>query len=272
MFQKKMYKIDPKLLKGVPSMTGLGFSPVAPPKDGEILWPAGSMGCRERLIPIIRSNIMGDGKEVKIKDFSTDKLHLLFLYRTALRVNAAGEVWPEFDSTAQLLREWVERSVQLVHAAERYAGWPKTKVYPVEVEGVDNIFPYYFLGSRRWLKAPYLVSLYVLLVRCCRNEFLTGYKDLPDAVKLILDKFSKGQSVPTDNSWLRHTAKYWPVVLKGYPQMFRSKKITYYWSPARLENASYGYSEGIYKLCYGNTQWKEKHQELMTIARKMGVQ
>ena len=56
--------------------------------------------------------------------------------------------------------------------------------------------------------------------------------------------------------------------MRGYPDLFRSRKMPYYWDTSRLGGTSGG-SEGVQYLCKGDTQYTEIRSELLRIQKEV---
>jgi hypothetical protein len=168
--------------------------------------------------------------------------------------------------------EWGQRGVEVLHAVEKLAGWPLTKPsFEVEMPR-DYMSGMYCYSSRRWLKSPYLMTLYILLVRMCADVRITGFKNYDDLVKLLGNLTSSGNHLKRDTDYVRNTFSFWRALMVGYPKLFRKRKITYYWDTARLQqrrNDYEGYGEGIARLCSGNTEYKEVYQKLIEIKKDL---
>lgn len=264
MFEKLKYKLGGVNLPSASSYFSFSFG-IAPAPGKDAITPLGSYhSCREGLISDVRSHITGSGKKML-----TDKMRMIFKWhlsdKNLTRDNAEH-------------REWLNRGLNILHAYEKLAGWPLTKVFEMHTDR-DFIKAYYFLSSRRWIKASYLVSLYVLMVRLGKNSALTGFKNSAGFEKLVnglIEKYSKTdggwKQTPTsfnsDVGWLKSTLPYWGVILKGYSEMFRKMKITHYWSEQRLTNEHGQSAEGIDYLCGGSTSYKEARKKLLELSKK----
>jgi hypothetical protein len=168
-------------------------------------------------------------------------------------------------------QKWIENSVRLLHLYERIAGWPLTKTYKVKTDK-DNIKLYYFLSSRRWIKAPYLMSLYILLIRIGKLEYLDDFKTYDDLTEIV-NKLSAGKQAQqagcdNDERYITNTFPYWKTIAENYGELFRKKKIEYYWSKERLTTDSYVGYEGIDYLSSGNTHNSTLYKRFMELHKK----
>lgn len=264
MFEKLKYELAGKNLPAASSYFSFSFGMAPTPGKEKVVTVTNFHSCREGLISDIRTLITGQGNRM-----STDKMRMIFKWNLSEK-NITHD-------TAEH-REWLNRGLNILHAYERLAGWPLTKVFEMNT-GRNFIKAYYFLSSRRWIKASYLVSLYVLMVRLGKNSALTGFKNSAEFEKLangLINKYSTAsggwKQTPAgfsgDTGWLKSTLPYWGTILKGYPEMFRKMKITHYWSEDRLSE-NYGHAaEGIAYLCKGDTSYKSARKKLLELSKK----
>lgn len=220
--------------------SGFYFGAVHEPKNNTIDNYKNIVSCRDGLGAVMRTGII-EG------DLQTDKLRILF-------------VWDKITNPDQ----WAQRGLSVIHIMEKLAGWPLTRAMAVEV-GRNNVYSVYCRASRRWLKSPYLTTLYILLMRMSRDENISGFKTFDDMEKILLS-ISRFNS---DDNNIRNTLPYWKALMVGYPEIFEKRKITYYWSLDRLNTGTNGYGEGILRLCDGSTQFKEAHEALMKVHKNL---
>jgi hypothetical protein len=252
MFQKTTYKVPKGVLGVTASYFGFSFGAATEPKNGELTVIHSTHTCREGLISNMRSRILGDSVEQP-----TDKMRMIFRWC----LSKGNETADRKTSEA-----WCKRAIPVLHAFERLAGWPLTRVYRLET-GEDFLDAYYFWSSRRWMKASYMVSLYVLLVRMCKDERITGFKDFYSLIKLI-SKVSKAKQLITDHHYVTSSLPYWEALMVGYPEVFRQRKITYYWDTKRI-GGNGGSSEGIQYLVSGDTSYTEARNKVLEIKKNL---
>ena len=241
MFDKETLKYDGPEQYNSSSYTGIFFGACHEPKDGKVRLVSSTHSCRDGFGTKVRESIMSDDGS-----FVTDKCRILFRWSGAGTNN----------------EEWALRGLAAMHAAEKCAGWPLTRMQKVEM-GVSNQKAVYCRGSRRWIKAPYLLTLYILLMRMCADDRIQGFKDIDGLIKTI----NSISSLKRDNDQVRKTVGYWKALLLAYPEMFQKKKITYYWDTDRIK--SDGYGEGIYRLCNNSTSFPELYKILSNKKREL---
>ena len=243
----------------LPSYNGFSFGIVKfDAKDDKLISNyKGFHGCREGLIGTISSNLA---------NIETDKTHMLFRWDSG--IDKEGKK----NESILANKKWAEKSIKLLHIYEKIAGWPLTKPYKVKTDNGERTLLYYFLGSRRWVKAPYLLSLYILLVRLCKLENFDNFKTHDDLIKIVEDISKRGKSsnISMDERHALDTIPYWKTIIGYYSDLFRKKKIEYYWSTDRLSTDSYVSYEGITCLSVGNTNNRTLYKEFMEFHKKGG--
>lgn len=241
MFEKDTLKlIDQKYTE---TYSGFYFGICHEPKGNELRLVKGTHSCRDGFGGTVREYITSSSKE-----FETDKTRILFRFS-------------QFGKTKS--SEWAERGLNAIHVMEKLAGWPLTRAKIVEIEGSGQ-FGVYCRASRRWIKSSYLITMYILLMRMCKDDRIVGFKDANGLIKTI-------ESIPKlvqDESQVRSTYQYWKAMVVGYPELFRQYKITYYWDVNKLAGES-GYGEGIYRLCTGGTKFPKIYDKLKEIRTQL---
>lgn len=190
-------------------------------------------------------------------DQPTDKMRMLFRW-SASEAIMAGRLSD--------VEGWVGRSIPVLHAFEKLAGWPLTRAYKIE-NSSKWLRCYYFHSSRRWIKASYLLSLYILLVRMCADERIKGFKDFYGLVNVIT-KAVKVKNLKNDHGYVIGSMPYWEAIMKGYPRLFRQRKLPYYWDTDRI-NGQGAFSEGIEYLTHGDTKYTEIRKEMLKIKNEL---
>lgn len=235
---------------------GFYFGVATLPKNNEIEIYNRFHTCREGLIGEIYKNL---------DKINTDKTHMLLKWDSG-----ATDDQKQVDNDLANQR-WIEDSIKLLHIYESIAKWPLTKPYRVKTENGDRTKLYYFLSSRRWIKAPYLMSLYVLMIRLCRNELFTDFKTHDDLIKIGKTVSNKGKAyISNDERHFIDTFKYWTTFITHYADLCRQRKIEYYWSPERLAPDNSVSYEGITNLSKGYTTNKDLYNKLVAFHKEEG--
>jgi len=107
-----------------------------------------------------------------------------------------------------------------------------------------------------------------MLVRMCKDTKVTGFKDFDGLVKVLQKISSSGKSLVTDDTYVKTSLPYWKAIMTGYPELFRKRKLPYYWDTARLGGRSGG-AEGLQYLVKGDTQYTEIRKELLKIKKQL---
>jgi hypothetical protein len=256
MFQKTTFKLEPHGALGTScDYFGFNFGCAQEPKDGKIKLVHSYHSCREGLMSSMRSRITGKNDIEQ----PTDKMRIIFRWG-ASNSNSKKDL--------KAIDGWVKRSVPVLHAFDKLAGWPLTRVYEIETNYDNWLRAYYFHSSRRWMKSSYLVSLYTLLVRMCKDERITGFKDFDGLVKIV-SKITKAGGLRTDSTYVKDSLPYWKAIMTGYPDLFRKRKLPYYWDTSRLTGDSLGGAEGVQYLVKGDTKYTDIRKKLLEIKKQL---
>jgi len=235
---------------------GFSFGSAKEPVDNRVGLVNSTHTCREGLMSNMRTRILGKSSHSQ----PTDKTRMLFFWKASRSQNAAD---------LKLIDGWVKRSVVVIQTFDRLAGWPITRVQKVNC-GQDYIKAFYFRSSRRWMKSSYLISLYVLLVRMCKDERISDFKNFNGLIDIV-GKYANADikdRLKMDQTYVKSSYPYWEAIMKGYPRLFRKRKMEYYWDTQRLNGNEGGY-EGIQYLVGGDTKYKEVRAELLTIKKEL---
>jgi len=154
----------------------------------------------------------------------------------------------------QKFEDSISRSKKILNFLEEIAGWFPTRVFAVKDEGlnVGNLTStFLFIGSGRWIRTPYVLSLYTLLIRLgvfhqfdnFRNqtEFLGTCKKIAQRGRAQEENYNQMYS---DARSLGNIYQYLYPILKNFQYIFpaNSKRRSFeeFWR-TRL---------GIEDLCY----------------------
>ena len=260
MFQKKTFKLIPignAARKDQPDYNSLGFAAPLEPKDGKIKMLVEPYSCRDSFIGKLRPLVM-QGM------MPTDKMRMIFYHGISTSVPDIKALEKEFD-------EWALRALKVLQTLDKRAGWPATVVYKLETDKPWKV-AYYFRGSRRWIKSSYLLSLYALLIRMCADERIDGFKTFAALIDLMQSLRKSSPVLQRDHEYVMTSMPYWEAILAGYPELFRKRKITYYWSPERLTEKNMAAYEGIQSLVTGNTKYSGLTDKLKKIQKELDQQ
>lgn len=204
-------------------------------------------GCRESVTGLLRDQLMGT-KQWDCHEIPLNKARFLLYFRhPGEKVNRSA--------AQERFRKVVFAGVKLANAYESKLGWPLTKMYKVEIIqkiSTKNTF-FYIVGSRRWIKAPALLSLYLLLIRLGHHHVIQkkAFKTYDTAFETLKTICKRG-SLPTDLFYFKMHGDQWMLVLENYNKLFKKRTIKDLYRPAKQYNNNY-FPEGINTLCDGNT-------------------
>lgn len=203
----------------------MGFGPAMVDEKRKSVHVYSSTTCRDSLCWNFQSGIIGDD-EIDWKEgfLKTDKMHLGVVFYMAYTGGKATAKEVQFN------KEYFERSIKVLHMFEDFAGWPRTTAHmlrPGNPGAEGKLLVCYYRGSRRWVKAPPMVSLYTLIIRMNLDPVWATAKNFDEIEKIATDE---KRNFDTDGQFITNTGRHWRKVLKKYPDLFRKKKITHYWS------------------------------------------
>jgi hypothetical protein len=208
--------------------------------------------CREQVIYHIITRIR------TAADILTDKMRMVILYGGPARQDNGNYYRGAIPEGTRIL-EKIECAVDILHCAEKFVGWPLTRIYEVE-SPAENIIGRYLVSSRRWIKAPYMVSLYLMLAKIPFEYYpLDKFSNIEELIKVI--KTLPGGGI---GFYARESVDDWKTLLLSYEKLFKKKKIDHYWSEEFLGGGKH--YEGVHSLitgdCYSaglsERYWKEK--------------
>jgi len=125
--------------------------------------------------------------------------------------------------------KWMKCSVRILNILEKTQGWALTRVSmcdnPELHAGLVNTFV--FVSSPKWIQAPQLLSLYLLIIRLGQywQDFheLKKIEDLKKVVNSIIS--DKSKKLQADIQWLEMTWKYWLIILNNHDELFFKRTI-----------------------------------------------
>lgn len=130
-------------------------------------------GCRETFTNVIHKKLFDEKcpvQDVNLKkmDFSVVKKHDKF--------TLVGNDKTRSDEVMKV-------AMNCVHIIEKYLGWSMSRIYEIENGNMseNNAYGYIIRGSRKWLRSPPILSLYLLIVK------MAEYKETMSKVKTIYD-------------------------------------------------------------------------------------
>lgn len=236
------------------------FSFTTRPRLGKVRCRTGLVYCRESFCEYLRQDI----RKVSHNGIITTKLHML----THRRV-------PNTKFLERHKKTFLNQTLAaqaMANAIESHYGWPLTKVYAIEpCKDQEDILPsnlfYYITASRRWMKAPAMLSLYTLLFRVASNNgkfrFDTRIKDIKSFYEILADASKK--SSYSEMYYVGAHISTWPMVLDNYDKLFGSRSIESLYNPG---GGAYFFSEGINRLCDQDSKDHKLNRAFVKIMKK----
>lgn len=103
--------------------------------------------------------------------------------------------------TAEGLESEITTAALMLNLFEKAAGWPLTKTYPLKYEPVINptksskaskeSLYYYIVGTKRWIKAPAMLSLFTLMIKLSNILLVQEIKKLNSGIKSVEELYEK---------------------------------------------------------------------------------
>ena len=221
------------------------FTFVAPPKDNVVVPYVALTYCRESFCEYLRQEL----RKIVKHGINLDKLHMV-MHR---RVNKSRKAVELKGFETQVLA-----GQKMANAIEGHYGWPLTKIYPAVASKNPPVQPhngfYYITASKRWMKAPAMLSLYTLLFRIAVLEKDLKFKHRIRSIKslyTVLDEITE-KSGSSESAYYKAHGDKWKLVLDNYKKLFGCRKMEDLYFPGG--NSSYHFSEGINSLCDGNSK------------------
>ena len=231
----------------------LDFAFCSPPKDGGVTMLSYPQLCRESTACELWtrfSESWGSNGRAGYKDLlqtvRTNKVHLV-----VRNLQGGYNVKPTPESTVKF-EKWMARSLKILNLMEEKHGWTRSRMSYVDlpiIPGTAFGFGAYFTSDSKWMKSPYMLSLYLLLIRIAREPWTALEGTLKDYESFVTTAASFRASGQTDQSHLKRCVGYFPVLFGRYKDLFGSSmKINYDTRLVKDKNFPYNH-EGITALC-----------------------
>lgn len=149
---------------------------------------------------------------------------------------------------------------EVINHYETIAGWPKTKLKYVGDEKRANVW--LFVGTGKWMKSPFLVSMYTLLIRLGdKYKTLNKFKDTKDLVSK-LQTVSK-QCSDNDAGYLKSAYNKMHLIIAEADRMFLKdgKTIDPTYLDKNIQLTNFHNHCGIFSLCSNCSPKQTKHLE-----------
>jgi hypothetical protein len=250
MLTLRLDDIDKEDLKTAKYDNGvMEFSPASTVRNGAVEPLRGFYSCREVVCNEIRNSINTDSP------LPRDRCRFLVYRRRPGCIISRIPI--------RRFRKDIAAGVKLLNIFEKEAKWPLTKAYEVKHDLSKAHMFFYLVGSRRWIKAIPLTSLFLILVRLGAGlskapNFRTifGARKAFDAVCSVdIDRFIKYNS-----DWL--------IIMKNYRRLFGNRTLEDLYWPEDKEGDGY-FNDGIDKLCTRSSMDNKLSETLDKIYKEM---
>lgn len=134
-----------------------------------------------------------------------------------------------FKKETLIDKRWMRCSVRILNILEKSQGWTLSRVYKCDdmtlLKHSINVFV--FISSPKWMQAPQLLSLYLLILRLGNFwKIFSKFKQVSD-LESIVKEISAARNVEDhlDLEWVENTWKYWMLLLNNHKELFFNKKL-----------------------------------------------
>jgi hypothetical protein len=224
--------------------------------------------CRETFVDELRHVFAANNIGGNYLKMSTRKLNILVKFKSEKQKRAAG-----FKARVTETTKWMKEGVRLINIFEKYMGWSLTRLGRVSNQtlGKKKLSTYYTVvyslqGSAKWLRAPQLMSLYLLIIRLGRF-----HKDTKKAFKSMddLNELSKAISVRRQEGQANGDAKFFKGIKPHLSTILDNRQTLFFYRTAKEHYQHNDGFRGITKLIKGeadtdlmnrfnNARWKSK--------------
>lgn len=168
------------------------------------------------------------------------------------------------------------RALRLVNHFEKIAKWPLTKLFKVCENDIENDeILYLFVADKRWLRAPYIMSMYMLLIRLGRWKQFGKFRSHAGFIKEC-NEISK--KIVPDAALYNDTVKEYDIqfilpnvymrlkpLMKHFSKIFAKVSTESYYTTACEDLYDGG---GIGDLCYNKTKDKKLEKRFTAVCNK----
>lgn len=122
--------------------------------------------------------------------------------------------------------EWVKRGKKILNVFEKHMGWSLSKMYAVDWEKNDGLATklYVVSASAKWLRAPQLLSLHLLLLRCGKFKQFDALKTLDD-LPSVASALRRGRQNSSDANRVKSDQASWRKIADNVDYLFFSRKM-----------------------------------------------
>ena len=204
--------------------------------------------CRESFVHAIRHKYNG------VKGIYTT----INTYRLCILATLGSSNYSDSKKDWDNLLKNMTKSLKLLNSFERNYKWPLSKIRFVDNKAKNRYMPSaLFIGNRKWIEAPYLVSFYTLLMRLGIRGWLTDdIVNEADHIKLVTTlKRASAQYMDRnmDAKHIHNSLTMIDVLMANHKELFSDKPRKYHWANERVLCGRNPYNEGIRLLAGGAT-------------------
>jgi hypothetical protein len=215
---------------GVNGSEAIRFNMLGKSTDGVHTLQFNVTHCREQIVNGLRKHVSG----IKDMYFCGEKFNPV---RTKVVLTQNHRTIDKPNSVEKIKKQR-EDGLKIVNIFERYSAWPLTKMCSIEVIlpplPPNAIFKfdaetYAYIGSTKWVRSPYMLSLYLLLLRAGTIPGLGDCVDLDDFITTVrkykpnkLDPYSKQSG---DLEYLQSTLNKLKFLLDNYEALFEFRPL-----------------------------------------------
>jgi hypothetical protein len=177
-----------------------------------------------------------------------------------------------FERITKIQDDWMLRAVKTLNVIEKYLGWSLSTVLKDTSEEVTDktvrANVYVFNASAKWLRAPQLMSLYLLIIRLSATKALyraTSVTELMEKLsKLDYDKLVGNEKVDfreEDDTYAQGLSYYLQPLLDHVGELFFKRNI---YKNYKEQNGCCGVNGLLENKTFGGDEYiKRKFAELV---------
>jgi len=214
--------------------------------------------CRDFLHDALRTALTGKQSSIYGFVFTKGKNPDINLDRTMMLISEPN------ITDARAFRKILTRSLRLVHHYENMIGESLSRITKVSPD-TENGYKHAWLieGSKFWISAPHLISLYTLLLRLGGEDIKVSVKE-ENLLKSFDDIIkNKKDQLTNDTKYLKTVGKYIGPVLKLNSEIVKYNdagfSLTYF---DEIPINSFHNSSGIFSLC-GMRTWSKDLNDII---------
>jgi len=281
---KKPLKLSKKLMRGS-SYYGryihdeLMFAYCGKPDKDNVYQLTSFMSCREDLA----GEMYGIGKRRGKGIIQIDKARFLVRIIFDPTEKYAASTTKRFEVS-------VKTGLRMLNIVEKRYNWPLTKMYdvaPIDIPRRTNtptsfsdyerkttrrILMKMIVGSKRWIRSPHMISLFLLLFRFPHSDALAinhrkfeKVKSYSGLVKACKSPYNGG--VASDVVYVNNTIKFWDILLGDFDNLFRDMPLKENFSSKAYKDG-YSCTEGVDRLCRLCSEHDDLQKRFVAKAKK----